>query len=206
MKQREVWNKIAPKWQEFRQKPHPDIGEFVRQQKGLILDVGCGNGRNMIKGKKYVGFDFAENQLIQAKKKAEKENIDAVFVIASADKIPFKDNTFDAVVVGNVIHTMESNSRKESVKEIKRVMKSGAKAIISVWNKNQPRFFMKPKESYIPWKIGEKKYMRYYYLFGLEELKKFLEKNGFKVLEIFGSKKKAFKLFPMDIIAIIQKT
>jgi hypothetical protein len=84
-------------------------------------------------------------------------------------------------------------------------MKSGAKALISVWNKNQPRFFFEEKESYVPWKIGNKQVMRYYYLFTKSELKQFLEENGFKVLEIFGSKKKAFKLFPMDIIAIVQK-
>jgi len=205
MNQREVWNILAPEWRRLRSKPREYVEEFLSEVKGLILDVGCGAGRNLIKNKKYVAFDFAEKLVLLAKEKAENEKINALFSVASADAIPFKNSTFDGIMSMNVIHVLEGKSKTLAIKEIFRVMKPGAKAIISVWNKNQPRFFLKGKEEYVPWKIDNQKLMRYYYLFTKSELKEFLKQNGFNVLKIFGSRKKAFKLFPMDIIAIVQK-
>lgn len=160
----------------------------------------------MIKGKKYVGFDFAEKMIKLAKEKASKEKIKAFFAVARADAMPFKDNVFDAVVAANVIHQIEGEEpRKKSVMEMWRVMKPGSSAIISVWNKNQPRLNFKRKEDFVRWKIGDNEYHRYYYFFSRKELRKLLEESGFKVLRVFDSSHKAFKLFPMDIVAIIQK-
>ncbi len=205
MEQREVWNTLAPEWRRLRPKPIDDAVEFLNDAKGLILDVGCGAGRNLMKGKHYVAFDFAEKQAELAKEKALNEGIDASVAVASGDSMPFSDNTFDAVLAANVIHTMGAESRERCLKEIERVMKPRACAFISVWNKRQPRFFMKPKENMIPWKVGNSSVMRYYYFFTGSELKKIVEKCSLKVLRIYGSRKKALKLFPMDIIAIAEK-
>lgn len=207
MDQREVWNAIAPEWHKYRaSKPQKDILEFISQSNGLILDFGCGSGRHMVRGKKYAGFDFAETMIRFAKSKAKKEKIKAYFAIARGDSMPFKSNAFDAVAAANVIHQIEGkSSRKKSIEEIFRVMKPGASAIISVWNKNQPRLSLKKKEDFVTWKIGDKIYRRYYYFFSEEELKKLLKDAGFAALRIFGSSHKAFKLFPMDIVAIVQK-
>ena len=205
MDQREVWNALAPEWKRLRSRPNGDAARFIEGCNGLILDVGCGTGRNLIKGRRYVAFDFAKNQVAYAKEKAKNEEIDAVLSIAGASDMPFLDETFDAVLASNMLHTMRTEDREKCLKEIARVMKPNAIAFISVWNKRQPRFFMKPKDNMIPWKVGNTSVMRYYYFFTQNELKKTVERCGLKVVSIFGSRKRALKLFPVDIIAIAQK-
>ena len=158
-----------------------------------------------MKGKRYVAFDFAEKQAEFAKEKAERDETDASVAVAAASCLPFRDNSFDSVLLSNVLHTMEGEDREKCLREIARVMKPHAKAFISVWNKMQPRFFLRPKEDMIPWNVGDTEVMRYYYFFTGNELKKTVEINGLKVLRIYGSRKKALKLFPMDIIAIAEK-
>ncbi len=203
MDQKEVWNTLAHEWRRLRSRPSWDATEFLSDKQGLILDVGCGTGRNLAKGKKYIGFDFAEKQIAYAEEKATKEGIKALFSVASAADMPFKDSSFDAVLVSNTLHTMRD--REKCLKEISRVMKPNALAFISVWNKRQPRFFLKPKESMIPWKVGNASVMRYYYFFTQNELRKAVERSGLEVVKIYGSRRKALKLFPMDIIAIARK-
>ena len=205
MEQREAWNILAPEWRRLRPHASRDAEEFLDDAKGLILDVGCGTGRNLMKGKRYVAFDFAEKQAEFAKEKAERDGTDASVAVAAASCLPFRDNSFDSVLLSNVLHTMEGEDREKCLREIARVMKPHAKAFISVWNKMQPRFFLRPKEDMIPWNVGDTEVMRYYYFFTGNELKKTVEINGLKVLRIYGSRKKALKLFPMDIIAIAEK-
>src|SRR3989344_8019859 len=198
MDQREVWNALAPEWKRLRSRPNGDAARFIEGCNGLILDVGCGTGRNLIKGRRYVAFDFAKNQVAYAKEKAKNEEIDAVLSIAGASDMPFLDETFDAVLASNMLHTMRTEDREKCLKEIARVMKPNAIAFISVWNKRQPRFFMKPKDNMIPWKVGNTSVMRYYYFFTRNELRKTVERCGLKVVSIFGSRKRALKLFPVD--------
>ena len=84
MEQREAWNILAPEWRRLRPHASRDAEEFLDDAKGLILDVGCGTGRNLMKGKRYVAFDFAEKQAEFAKEKAERDGTDASVAVAAA--------------------------------------------------------------------------------------------------------------------------
>lgn len=138
-----------------------------------------------------------------AKEKAEKEGAEASFAAAGASELPFKDSSFDHAMLVAVLHV--TKDREKCLSEIMRVLKPGGTVFLTVWNKNQPRFFLSRKEEPVPWKLGSKAFMRYYYLFTKGELKRFLEQNGFEVLSARGSRKKAFRLFPVDIIAVARK-
>src|SRR3989338_5795420 len=88
--------------------------------------------------------------------------------------------------------------RGECLEEMKRVAVPGSLVLMTVWNKDQPRFVLSGKEITVPWAGKE----RYYYLFTKAEFRKLLEEHGFEIISVRGSHDKAFKLFPRNIIAL----
>ena len=204
MDQQKVWDSIAPSWSERRKKLiFQEVLDFQKNTKGIILDVGCGSGRNILKGKKYICLDFSKNMLKYAKKNSGK-NI--LFVRADATQLPIKDNSFDTILYVAILHVIKGEkNRKKALLELGRVMKKNGRAIITVWNKDQPRFSKSKKESCIPWKHKGKKYMRYYYLYDQKELNNALKSCKFKIESISGSDSKAFRLFARNIVAIVRK-
>ncbi|MDO8516576.1 MAG: methyltransferase domain-containing protein [Nanoarchaeota archaeon] len=199
--QKQVWNNIAPKWNEVRTASSPEVIEFLKDKKGNILDFGCGSGRNFIKNKEskrvIYAVDFSEEMLEYAKKKAKKEKINAEFFISDSTKLQFKDNFFDSAICVAMLHCIESSEKREkTLKELYRVLKPKAKALVLVWSRNNMRIKNKPKESFIPWTVKGKKYQRYTYIYDKDEFEKLLKKVGFKVLSITEGK---------NINAVVQK-
>jgi len=195
MNQEEVWNKIAPEWNEFR-KPGREILKFIKGLNGKVLDFGCGSGNYLSKikdGKMYL-VDFSEEMIKLARINAKKRKIDAKFFVSDLAKTPFKSNFFDSAISIASIHCIPTKGkRKNALKELFRILKSGAIAKIAVWSHNSEFFKNKPKEKFIAWRDKGK---RYYYLYDLEEFKKLLESVGFDVLSINEGK---------NIIAIVKK-
>ena len=204
MSQREVWDTLAIDWAKFRSVPQEAVQEFLRDKNGLILDVGCGTGRNLLEGKRFVALDYSKNMLYIGNKKLVYRD-DISFVEGDGVSLPFKDKSFNTVMAMSTVHTLYKKNHPEILKEINRVLKPGGYALITVWNKRQPRFWFKKKEAFVDWKIGEKKLSRYYYLYTKNEFKKILKNSGFEIVSIYGSKKKTFRIFSTDIIAIVRK-
>jgi ubiquinone/menaquinone biosynthesis C-methylase UbiE len=194
MEQEKVWDELAEPWKKFRNKIFPEVEDFLKGKKGKILDLGCGSGRNFaaINGEIY-GVDFSQRMLNLAKE----DFPDAHLIKASADKLPFEDGFFDGALFVAVLHCIDSAKKREAaVKELSRVLKKNAQALILVWSKNQERVRNKPKEGKIPWTVNEKKHFRYYYIYSQEELKKLLEKVGFRII-LIGEKE--------NIVAVVEK-
>lgn len=187
--QQEVWDNIAENWKENRTLPIVEAEAFLKDKKGKILDLGCGSGRNILKdkNKEFYGVDFSKKMIEIAEKDLEEKGIKANLVKANAWELPFEDNFFDAAIFIATLHCIPSaDSREASIKELKRVMKPGTRALITVWDKDIERFKDK-KEVYLPWGAGDfpnsHEFLRYYYLYDKEEIKKLLEKY-FKIIEI----------------------
>jgi tRNA (uracil-5-)-methyltransferase TRM9 len=182
MKQEEIWDAIAQPWKKFKGTTLPNVKSFLRDKKGKVLDLGCGSGRNFsaIHGLIY-GVDFSQKMLDLAKK----DFPNAHLTKASADKLPFEDNFFDAAIFAAALHCIDSAEKREgALRELFRILKPKAQAFISVWSRNEKRVHNKPKEALIPWTVDGKKYFRYYYIYSLEELKELLAKAGFKIVSI----------------------
>ncbi|MEM4182007.1 MAG: class I SAM-dependent methyltransferase [Candidatus Pacearchaeota archaeon] len=184
-KQKKVWNEIAESWAKYREKPFDEVLSFLEGKRGKILDVGCGSGRHFINNQNldFYGVDFSDKMLELAKKKSVEKNFSVVLKLMKDEKIPFEDNFFDLAICISVLHCIPRKSRRIFLlKEIKRVLKPRAEFLLSVWSKNHKRIKNKGKEIFVPWKIGEKIYQRYYYIYDIDELKKEVENVGFKIL------------------------
>lgn len=184
-KQNKVWDKIANSWNKYRKVISPTVKDFLKNSNGKILDLGCGSGRNLIykKDQEYYCVDFSKKMIELAKKNAKEKKINANFFVMKSNKLNFKDNYFDSVLCWALLHCIDSKEkRKKTLKEIYRVLKPNAKALISTWSNNSPRLKNKPKECFVPWSIKENiKEQRYTYIYDLEELKEDLEDIGFKI-------------------------
>jgi ubiquinone/menaquinone biosynthesis C-methylase UbiE len=182
MTQREVWNNIAEEWHEFKKIPAASTVEFLKKQKGKVLDFGSGSGRHLMKiksGKMYL-LDFSDKMIELAKQKAKKEKIDAEFTVSSMTKTPYENNFFDSAICISALHCLNKLEQKKAIKELYRILKPKAKILVGVWNKDSKRLKRhKGKETLIKWNDkGE----RYYYLFDEKEVQDLFKKQKFKIL------------------------
>lgn len=187
MNQKQVWDNIAPEWDKFKQIPSQLSIEFLKNCTGNVLDLGSGSGRhltNIKNGKMYL-VDFSENMIALAKEKAKKLKIQAEFAVADLTKLPFKDNFFDYAICISALHCIKPEYHKKAIEELYRVMKSGSKSLIGVWNFNSKRFNQKNgKEKLIKWTDkGE----RYYYLYDEKEIHDLFKRAGFSIISSHNS-------------------
>jgi len=205
--QEHVWNEIAKQWFHFRQRPFKDLDSILNKaaawKSGKILDIGCGSCRNLLPfakaGFHCSGIDFSKEMLKFAKQFADENKFKVELKQARAEKLPFKDNSFDYALSIATLHHLNKEEQIQALQEMFRVLKKDGKAIITVWNKLQWRFIFKKKELLIPWNVQGKTYKRYYYMFNFKELKNLLKKTGFKILKTPG-------MFGRNISFVVKKT
>ena len=91
-----------------------------------ILDIGCGDGvlLSLIKNAALYGVDLDQTSLDYAATKVK-----AKFLLASADKLPFKANFFDVVLATEIIEHLDQP--KLMLMEIQRVLKSDGRLILT---------------------------------------------------------------------------
>lgn len=135
------WDKISPLYDLFEQvyngKVYRGTGEKVAEfiePSDTVLECACGTGAISVsiapKCRRLIATDFAAGMLRQAAKKCRKyENV--VFRKADITAIKCKDNRFDKVVAGNVIHLLPNP--EQALHELERVVKPGGRIIIPTY-------------------------------------------------------------------------
>lgn len=98
-----------------------------------VLDVACGPGHiaaaAAAKGAEPVGLDAAEGMVAVARARyAEIE-----FQQGDAERVPFADASFDAVVAGFVVNHLPHPER--ALAEFARVVRSGGRVAVTVWDR-----------------------------------------------------------------------
>lgn len=94
----------------------------------LLLDVGCGSGRASIpfakNGVKVIGLDISQQMVLRAKRKSEKLGIkDHVdYVVGDSENLPFKQNSFDAVLAFGVLHHVPAPQKM--LQQMSKVLKN----------------------------------------------------------------------------------
>ena len=59
--------------------------------------------------------------------------------VASAEDLPFRDNSFDFVISINTIHNLPLNECKKAIKEISRISKKGSFITVDAYNNEEEK-------------------------------------------------------------------
>lgn len=113
--------------------------KFCKNDK--VLELGCGNGKLWLKNKEKIETDlnitlsdFSKSMIKSAKNNLKEINMDFQYKEINAEKIPYKDETFDVIIAEHMIYFV-SNIEK-ALEEIKRVLKPNGKVYITTNSKN----------------------------------------------------------------------
>ena len=181
----DVYEKISERFNHTRSYTWSWIDDFISKTKlnSTIYDLGCGNGRNMkYDNLKFIGIDNCKNFINICKSKGLNV-IDSNII-----DVPLESNSADAIICIAVLHQLSNDSnRLKALTEMKRLVKTGGKILLSVWSINQPkktrRVFNNYGNNIVLWNNYGKIYERYYYIFKLDEIKNLFKKAGLLLID-----------------------
>ncbi len=113
------------------------ILQFAAPKKGeRILDVGCGTGIYAIElakmGLDVTCYDRSRNMLRVSWNKAQERRIHMNFVLGTAEKLPFRDRSFDLIISITTLEFIEHPALV--VNEMKRVLRRSGRIVLGVLN------------------------------------------------------------------------
>jgi tRNA (uracil-5-)-methyltransferase TRM9 len=211
---RDTFDQIAPGWYNFRHWSifRPELEALAgRWQRGRIINIGCAHGPDFLpfrEGFELHGVDFSKEMLKNAKKYAKKFEFSVRLVEADVRNLPYAGEAFDkAIAVATYHHILDKEGRFKAMQELWRVLKPGGEAFITVWNRWQPRFWLRHKDMQVSWRTGDRILYRYYHLFSYGELEKLVKRAGFKVLKSSPESAYRFPLksFSRNICILVRK-
>lgn len=143
-KKRDFWNKEYTEARSFAlsDEPAEDLIKFTRflQRKSgkeflnvtrRALDVGCGNGRNLIYlaeefGMHGAGYDLSSVAIEEARKSAEEKELKLDFFVQNlADPIPLPDGSVTIALDMMASHVLKKDEREKLRDELYRVLRPG---------------------------------------------------------------------------------
>ena len=116
----------------------PELFEQIGDGHGKkMLEIGCGIGIDTVslarKGFDITAIDLTESAITISRERAQKLGLPINYQVGNAERLDFKDDTFDVVYSFGVIH--HTPNIKQAVREIHRVLKPGGKAYIMIYAK-----------------------------------------------------------------------
>lgn len=181
---KEFWDKFAKLYAPFMRKDkgvYDKVCEYICSylNKDMnALELACGSGQLSLSLSKYtknwIGTDFSEQMILEARKHGEYENL--AFEIADATSLNFVDGEFDCVVIANALHIMPNPDK--AMIEIYRVLKPNGIlfAPTFLWKEGKQSKFKK-------WLMSVEGF-KMYQEWNKKQFKDFIEKHGFSVVEM----------------------
>jgi len=210
----DIFDKMAPGWYGFRHHTifRTELETLAGQwQAGRLLNIGCAHGPDFMpfaKNFELYGIDFSLEMLRQARKYARKFDFSPFLGLADVRHLPFSDTSFDWAISVATYHHLEGKAAQlAALNELKRILKPGGEAFITVWNRWQPRFWFKKKETIVPWRTKDEVLPRFYYLFSYGEIERLVRQSGLRVIKSFPEKsyRLPWKHFSRNICLLVKK-
>lgn len=203
----EQWNEIFKKRGRVFFKEQENMENILKifREHGVkrILDLGCGTGRHVIYFAKndfqVYGIDIAREGIRLTKEWLKKEGLNANLKVGSIyEKLPYKNDFFDAVISTNTIHHAAIEKIRKTIQEVERVSKPKSLLFITVrrrefrtfkphsakierYKKRITKYKVIGPRSYVPTEGGEKGMV--HYLFNKRILRK--EFKNFTIKDIW---------------------
>jgi ubiquinone/menaquinone biosynthesis C-methylase UbiE len=209
-----AFDAIAPAWYNLR---HYTIFKTelealaARWQKGRLLNLGCGHGADFLPfkgGFELDGVDYSAGMLKLAERFSKKHGFEVRLTQADMRRLSYADSSFDFAISIAAFHHLKGHAEQlKAFAELKRVLKPGAEAFVTVWNRRQPRFWFKPREVLVPFNVSAETVERYYYLFTFSEVERLARRAGFEVLKSFPESRHRlpFRAFSRNICLLLKK-
>jgi SAM-dependent methyltransferase len=100
-----------------------------------VLDVACGNGNAALAAARrfcqVTGLDYVPELLDKAGDRARAERLELTTVVGDAERLPFQDGRFDAVV--STFGVMFAPDQERAANELTRVVRPGGKIGLANW-------------------------------------------------------------------------
>lgn len=185
----ETYRKIADHFSETRPFKWDWIESYLKEIEkdgGKLLDIGCGNGRNIngLKNLQSYGVDTCKEFIEICLKRGlnVKEG--------SMCDISFRENYFDHLICIAAFHHLATKERRlKALQEMSRILKPGGTMLVSVWSKEQPSSSKKNFEDYgdnfVSWNKYGVTHTRYYYIFKKTELEDLFSETSWKIKSYF---------------------
>jgi len=139
------------------------VKDFLLDKEHLYgLDIGCGNGKNMIYDN-MVGIDTSKSFVNICNQRGK--NV----LLGNSCSLPFQNDCFDYCICVAVLHHLSSpERRKQCVDEMLRVLKPNGSCVFNVWSyENQTKKKFVVGDNYVPWVSRDKDRdvkLRYYHI------------------------------------------
>ena len=105
-----------------------------------LLDIGCAKGfmmydfHRLIPGIKVEGIDISDYAIENGM-----EDMKPFMQVASADDLPYEDNSFDYSISITTLHNFDDDNLIKALKEIERVSKKGSFITVDAYRNNEEK-------------------------------------------------------------------
>ncbi|XP_038213540.1 alkylated DNA repair protein alkB homolog 8 isoform X2 [Zerene cesonia] len=139
----QVYEQIAGHFSTTRHKPWPKVQEFIMNTPpgSIVLDLGAGNGKNILNRNDIIQIACERSTGLLAECAAHTAAVrGAQCVRLDVLRAPLVDGRADVALCIAVVHHFCSEARrKQAINTIARLLRSGGRALITVWAKDQKK-------------------------------------------------------------------